>query len=592
MPDGPVCAGREAQRLPHFSLCCGLDTRLRLKDMVRRTSGSAPEFAAKATMSFATFVCSAHQQKWAQLWPHRNVVQLVSAIVVVLSMSHVLQRQVCAAASDDSTRRPNVVVIYADDLGYGDVQCYNPKRGKIPTPGIDRLAERGIRFTDAHSSSGVCSPSRYTLLTGRYHWRSSLQSGIVGLWKGPLIAADRMTIGSLAQSHGYRTACVGKWHLGWDWAIDEKKKALFRGDKKRAASATDKHRAAWKETFSQPVSNGPVTRGFDYYFGTDVPNWPPYCFIENDRTVGIPSEFGDAKLFVKNQASIQGPALKDWTLEPILPELANRTAAFIKREAKTSEPFLVYMPLTAPHTPLSVNAPWKDKSGLNLYADFVMETDAVVSQVLDAIDSSGQADNTLVIFTSDNGCAPYINVAELEQKGHYPSGDLRGYKSDVWEGGHRVPFIVRWPGVAKAGGTCDQLVHQADLLATIAEILGTSLPPDAGEDSFSLLPLLRGGQTTVRQHAVSCSMKGLPGLRDGNWKLIFGQGSGGWTKGKDEQPIQLYNLAEDPGETTNVAHRHPERVTRMKQQMEQLITKGRSTPGPPQRNDVKVRRFP
>lgn len=493
-------------------------------------------------------------------------------------------------------RRPNVVVIYADDLGYGDVHCYNPQRGKISTPHIDRLASQGMRFTDAHSSSGVCSPSRYALLTGRYHWRSHLQRGIVGLWKPALIPPQRLTLGALAQQHGYRTACIGKWHLGWNWPITAEQKQWFattgyRG--KKNLDATDEHRNAWRHVFSQPIPGGPTAVGFDQYFGTDVPNWPPYCFIENDRTVGIPSEYGAAELFRKNQASQQGPALPGWTLEPILPALGKRASAFIHREASTRQPFLLYLPLTSPHTPLSVNDAWKGKSQLNLYADFVMETDAIVGQVLDALEQSGAMNNTLVLFTSDNGCAPYIGVHELETKGHFPSGPLRGYKADAWEGGHRVPFIVRWPGVVQSNSVCEQLAHQTDLLATLAAVWNTDLPANAGEDSFSLLPLLQGDNQPIRQHAVSASINGVPAVRSGHWKYIPAPGSGGWGKGGDSsQPVQLYNLAADLGETNNLAAQQPSRVSEMKALLEQLITRGRSTPGPAQANDVKVRRFP
>ena len=500
------------------------------------------------------------------------------------------------AALQAASAPPNIVVIYADDLGYGDIQCYNPKRGKIPTPHVDKLASQGMRFTDAHSSSGVCSPSRYTILTGRYHWRSRLQRGIVRLWGPPLITPDRLTIGGLAKKHGYHTACIGKWHLGWNWPIPAGKKKLFtstgyRG--KKNLSATDEQRAAWREVFSKPIAGGPIAVGFDEYFGTDVPNWPPYCFIENDRTVGIPSEYAAPELFIRNQASQQGPALKGWTLEPILPALGDRAAAFIQREAKTPKPFLVYMPLTSPHTPLSVNAKWKGKSKLNLYADFVMETDAIVGQVVEALEKSGAAKNTLVIFTSDNGCAPYIGVTDLEKMGHYPSGPLRGYKADAWEGGHRVPFVVRWPGVVKPKSSCDQLVHQADLLATFAEIFGTKLPKSAGEDSFSLMSLFKGGTGPIREHAVSASIGGTPSVRMGQWKYIPARGSGGWGKGGDQsQPIQLYDLADDLGESRNLAVKNPKQVERMKALLEKLIVQGRSTPGPKQKNDVKVVRYP
>jgi arylsulfatase A len=489
--------------------------------------------------------------------------------------------------------KPNLLVIYADDLGYGDVQCYNPGRGKIPTPHFDRLAAEGMRFTDGHSSSGVCSPSRYTLLTGRYHWRTKLQSGIVGLWEEPLIAPDRMTIGTLAKQHGYRTACIGKWHLGWDWPIPADRAALFKEKPKGGATATEAHREVWREVFSQPIGGGPVTRGFDLYFGTDVPNWPPFCFIENDRTVGIPSGFLPARLVGNNQASNQGPALAGWTLEPILPALGDRAAAFIREAAAGEAPFLLFLPLTSPHTPLSVNEEWKGKSGLNLYADFVMETDAVIGRVLAALEESGAAAETLVLFTADNGCAPYIGKPDLEKMGHYPSGPLRGAKADAWEGGHRVPFLVRWPGVVPPGSVCDQLVHQADLLRTFAEVLGTTLPENAGEDSVSLLPLLKGGSDPVRDHAVSASISGVPALRSGSWKYIAAPGSGGWGKGGDQsQPVQLYDLSNDLGEAKNLAAARPEKLAEMQALMEKIITNGRGTPGAKQPNDVTVKRHP
>lgn len=512
-----------------------------------------------------------------------------------------------AADATKPASPPNILVILADDLGYGDVLCYNPGRGKIPTPHIDRLAAQGIRFTDGHSSSGVCSPSRYALLTGRYHWRSRLQAGIVGVFGEPLIAPERMTIGTLAKRQGYRTACIGKWHLGWDWPIASGQRPLLaprrqpgdeakRGEQKAAkrnAVATDGQVATWRDIFSKPIAGGPTTRGFDFYFGTDVPNWPPYCFIENDRTQGIPTEFLPATLLGNNQASTQGPALSGWTLEPILPALGDRAVRFIRESADQKQPFLLYMPLTSPHTPLAVNAEWKGKSGLNTYADFVMETDAVVGRVLDALEASGAAASTLVVFTSDNGCAPYIGKADLEAMGHYPSGPLRGAKADAWEGGHRVPFIVRWPGVVKPGGVCGQLVSQADLLRTFAEVWGAALPDNAGEDSFSLLPLLEGEDRPVRENAVSASMRGTPAVRGGAWKYIPAPGSGGWGEGGDQsQPVQLYNLADDIGETKNLAAAMPEKVAEMQALLEKLIIDGRSTVGAKQGNDVEVVRYP
>jgi arylsulfatase A len=513
----------------------------------------------------------------------------------------------CATDAPRPAAKPNVLVILADDLGYGDVQCYNRERGRIPTPNIDRLAAQGMRFTDGHSSSGVCSPSRYTLLTGRYHWRTRLQKGIVGVFGEPLIAPDRMTIGSLAKQQGYSTACIGKWHLGWDWPISKQQRPLLtpraqpqdevgRAERKsvaREATPTQEQTELWREVFSKPIAGGPTTRGFDFYFGTDVPNWPPYCFIENNRTLGIPEEFLPPKLLGNNQASTQGPALKDWKLEAILPALGDRTVRFIGEAVEKAEPFLVYMPLTSPHTPLAVNGEWKHKSSLNLFADFVMETDAVVGRVLDALEKSGAAKNTLVIFTSDNGCAPYAGVKDLEAKGHYPSGPLRGYKADAWEGGHRVPFIVRWPGVVTPGTECGQLVAQADILRTLAELWNVALPDGAGEDSFSLMPLLKGDDKPVRTNAVSASVGGTPAVRSGFWKYIPAPGSGGWGGGgAQSQPVQLYHLGDDLGETKNLAATTPEKVGELNAVLEKLITDGRSTPGAPQKNDVEVVRYP
>jgi arylsulfatase A len=490
--------------------------------------------------------------------------------------------------------RPNFLIILADDLGYGDMQCNNPQRGKIPTPHMDNLAAEGMRFTDAHSSSGCCSPTRYTLLTGRYHWRSRLQQGIVGVWGEPLIAPDRLTIGRLAQQNGYRTACIGKWHLGREWPIMQEQRSFFEGlgggrggGANVISELTDAHRETWRKVFSQPIPGGPTTRGFDEYFGTDVPNWPPYCFIENDRTVGIPTELLPASKLIKNQASLQGPALNDWQLEGILPALAQRASDFIARQTKDGQPFLLYLPLTAPHTPIAPNPAWRDKSAIgHAYADFVMETDAAIGRVLQALEKSGAEDNTFVLFTSDNGFASYVGAKELEARGHFPSGPLRDYKASVYEGGHRIPFVVRWPGVVRAGSIRGQLVHQADLMATVAEILGTTLPENAGEDSFSFLPLLKGQDKPVRTHAVSCACAGTPSLRQGPWKLVFAADD------EAQTPVQLYNLDADLGETKNVAAGEPQLVAQLRALMERFIVGGRTTPGARQKNDVKVRRYP
>ncbi len=491
-------------------------------------------------------------------------------------------------------RKPNIVILFADDLGYGDVSCLNPE-GKIPTPHIDGLARDGMTFTDAHSSSAVCSPSRYSLLTGRYNWRSPLQKGIVNPYGDPLISPDRSTIGSVLQNAGYYTACIGKWHLGMGWEFDANEDFLPPGPPKQTRTATASQRVLWSKAFSRPTTGGPTTRGFDYYFGVDVPNWPPYCYIENDRTIGTPSEFLPARLFEENLASLPGPAMPYWHFEQLLPTWAEKADTVIKRCQDEEQPFFLYVPFTSPHTPLSVNKPWIGKSGLdNLYADLVMETDHTVGCILESLEVHGAAENTMVIFASDNGCAPYIGKADLEAQGHYPSAQYRGCKSDIWDGGHRIPCVVRWPRAITPGQTCDTLVCLSDIFATCAALVEQPLVNDAGEDSFNLLPAMQGGTKPVREYVVHHSMTGKFAIRDAVWKLVLCPGSGGWAKSDAEAAaeglplVQLYNMEIDPGEKKNLEAQHPEKVRDMLQVLRTIVSEGRSTPGPSLANDVPV----
>ena len=472
--------------------------------------------------------------------------------------------------------RPNIVVILADDLGYGDVHALNPVHGKIPTPCMDKLAAEGMAFTDAHSSSAVCTPTRYGLLTGRYNWRSRLQRGVLVPYDAPLIAKERLTFPEMLRNQGYTTACIGKWHLGWNWP----------GKKDQ----TD---------FTKPVGGGPIEHGFDLYFGVDVPNYPPYCFIEGERTVGIPSLPLPDACFKKHLASNRGIAMPGWKLEAILPTLTDKACAFIHETAKGDKPYFLYLPLTAPHTPMAVTNEWQGKSGLGIYADFVMETDAMIGRVLDAVEKSGLADTTLVILASDNGCSPIANIPHLEAKGHFPSADRRGYKSDAWDGGHRVPLLIRWPGHIKAGASCGQLACLNDLMATCAEINGVNLPENAGEDSVSLLPLLRGGDFPVRVTLIHHSINGQFAIRQGKSKLILCPGSGGWSKPNDAEvrktnipAVQLYDMAADPGEKNNLQAKHPDLVRDMTDKLRKIIADGRSTPGMKLKNDVPIHGLP
>ena len=495
--------------------------------------------------------------------------------------------------------KPNIIYFLVDDMGYGDASCFNPN-GKIKTPNIDRLANEGIRFTDAHSTSAVCSPSRYGVLTGRYNWRTSLQKGIVQPYGDPLIASDRMTVPKLLRNCGYDTVCIGKWHLGMGFDFNVTEDFLPPHDYDSATGydalePTQQQRFLWAEAFAKPFKGGPLAAGFDRYFGVDVPNWPPYCFIENDRTVGIPSEWLQPQLLGNNLASLQGPAMPYWNFEQLLPAFAVKAAKYIQSKTACGEPFFLYMPMTSPHTPLSVNKPFIGRSGLdNLYADLVIETDAVLGHVLDTLEACGIAQDTLVIFASDNGCAPYIGVNEMEMQGHYPSAQFSGYKSDVWDGGHRVPFVARWPEFIAPDSLFDGIISLSDFIATCAEITGQKLPDNAGEDSVSLLPVFRGETDKVRDSVVNHSITGKFAIRDGDWKLVLCPGSGGWSK-DDEKAflenlplVQLYNMREDPGEKCNLYQEHPGRVKEMITLLQNIVDRGRSTPGAQQKNDVPV----
>ena len=455
--------------------------------------------------------------------------------------------------------RPNIVYVMCDDLGYGDVQCLNPEKGKIPTPGVDRLAKGGMTFTDAHSGSSVCTPTRYGLLTGRYSWRTRLQSGVAQGFRPNLIAEGRPTIASFLKEQGYHTGIVGKWHLDFQYADPETGKLLKRAKKKALAPVGSK------------IPDGPLTRGFDYFHGFH--------------------HAGDMKGVIVNDTVI---AHEDEV--NMLPRLAKYSVEYINERARTpDQPFFLYVPYGSPHTPIVPTEEWKGKSGINAYADFVMQTDDAFGQILDALDKNGFADNTLVIFTSDNGCSKAANFTQLEEAGHAYSAWMRGSKADIWDGGHRVPFIVRWPGKVKAGSTSDQLLCMTDVFATIAELTGKPLPENSCEDSVSFYPALFGNPIeSTRAGIIHHTVSGHFGYRMGKWKLCLAYGSGGWTAPKEGEAkkkglpeAQLYDLENDPAETTNLYLSNPETSERLLKQLEQDVFSGRSTKGAASDNDVE-----
>jgi len=480
---------------------------------------------------------------------------------------------------------PNIIVILADDLGYGDVSCNNPE-SKIPTPNIDRIAKEGMRFTDGHTSSGVCTPTRYSLLTGRYHWRTRLQSGVLGGFSLPLIVEDRLTVAGFLREQGYHTSCIGKWHLGMNWPLKDGKVADDGGDFGKPfkdVSLVD---------YTAPIQNGPLDRGFDTYYGISASlDMFPFVWIK-DR---LPTEVASVeKTFLR-----KGPAGPNFEAVDVQPGITERLIAIIGEraaEAKDGRPFFAYVPYASPHTPIVPRPELQGKSGINAYADFVLQLDADMGRILEALEASGVADDTLLIFTSDNGCSPSANFSELLAAGHNPSYHFRGHKADAFEGGHRVPFLVRWPGKVKPGSGSDQLVGQFDFMATFADLLGKELPPTAGEDSVSFLPALLGAiDKPGRSSLISQSINGSFAIRDGQWKLILCPGSGGWSfpkPGADNTTglpdFQLYDLSADPGEKNNLVAAHPDRVATMKAALETAIARGRTTDGPDQANDVEI----
>ncbi len=482
---------------------------------------------------------------------HRTTLPL-AAILFLLALSPL--------PAAPSRPKPNILYILADDLGYGDVQALNPQRGKIKTPHLDKLAGQGMVFTDAHSGSSVCTPTRYGLITGRYAWRTTLQKGVLGGDSKPLIAPDRLTAPAFLKQHGYFTAAVGKWHLGMNLPPAEK--------------------------LAAPITDGPTARGFDYFFGISASlDMPPFAFIENDRYTEAPTA---QKTWVR-----KGPAAPGFEAVDVLPALTRKTIEIIGQraaDAQAGKPFFIYLPLASPHTPIVPTPEWQGKSGLGAYGDFVMQTDAAVGEILAALDKAGLADNTLVIFTSDNGCSPAAGTPKLEAQGHFASAESRGYKADIWEGGHRVAFLVRWPARVKAGTRSDRVICHTDFLATCAEILAAKLPDTAGEDSVSLLPTLLGAESPApREPVVHHSISGKFAIRQGPWKLELCAGSGGWSKGGGPESPQLYDLVADPGETKNLATAKTDVVSDLTARLEKIVTEGRSTPGPKQANDVPVK---
>lgn len=478
---------------------------------------------------------------------------------------------------------PNVLILYADDLGYGDLGCYNPE-SKIPTPSLNQLASQSMRFTNGHSSSGICTPSRYALLTGRYHWRDF--HGIVGVFGKSVFKPERLTLPEMLKAKGYKTAAIGKWHLGWDWNAIRKPGAEPRVEGKKKTWGPEAF------DWTKPIPGGPLAHGFDSYFGDSVINFPPYCWIRDDKVIEAPDVMMDTSKFKPIKEGRwefrPGPMVHGWNPYDNIPATTKQGVEFIKAQADSDQPFFLYFAFPAPHAPIIPNDKFDGKSGAGPYGDFVHQTDDACGQLLDAIEQSRQADNTIVIFTSDNGPEKYA-YARDEKFGHWSAHPLRGLKRDIYEGGHRVPFIVKWPGVTKPGKVSNALVSQVDLMGTVASALKFELPENCAEDSYDLMPILAGDSTSVRDSHVHNTSRNQYAVRSGHWVLV--DHKNGYVSGRnkdwekrhdyphdDTLPAELFNLKDDINQRYNLAQQEPEKVAQLRQLLNKIQNQGHSAP--------------
>ncbi|WP_157606180.1 sulfatase family protein [Schlesneria paludicola] len=497
-----------------------------------------------------------------------------------------------ATVQVSAAERPNVLLILCDDLGYGDVAALNPQC-KFRTPHLDRLAKDGVSFTDAHSSSAVCTPTRYGLLTGRYNWRTRLQSGVLGGLSPRLIEPEVRTLADMLHAEGYDTACFGKWHLGMEWSRLPNEPAF--------TDAIEKGSDGWRVDYRQPFRNGPLSVGFNRYFGIAASlDMVPYTFLDNDRVAVIPTVDKEFPMLLGREQgqTRRGPAAADFDAAQVLPTLTGHVIEYLKQHAAIgSKPFFCYVPLASPHTPIVPTKQWQGHSGTNHYGDFVEETDDAIGRILQTVRDQHLTERTIVIVTSDNGCSPQADFPELARFGHNPSHHFRGHKADIFEGGHRVPYIVSWPGRIPAGETCSKLTGLQDTFATCIDLVEIKRPENVAVDSFSWRSHLIPGASLhrVRESLVHHSINGSFALRRGQWKLCFCGDSGGWSEprpnssaAKSLPSLQLYDLSVDVSEQQNLAESQPAIVRQLTDEMAELIARGRSTPGPVLANSAPV----
>lgn len=480
-------------------------------------------------------------------------------------------------------KKPNILILYADDLGYGDLKILNPK-SKIPTPHLEKLAKEGMIFKDGHSSSGICTPSRYALLTGRHHWRKF--HGIVNAFGDSAFDSDRLTMPEMLKECGYATAAIGKWHLGWNWDAIKKPGAKPIKQGKKSGYGPDAF------DWSKSIPNGPLDHGFDYYFGDTVINFPPYCWIENDKVVDTPDTMMDTSKWKEIKEGgwecRPGPMFSGWDPYENIPTTTRKAVEYVKKQASNDNPFFLYFAFPSPHAPIIPNDEFDGKSGAGPYGDFVYETDDACGRILKALEQSGQADNTIVIFTADNGPEKYAYRRD-EVFDHWSAEPFRGLKRDIYEGGHHVPFIIKWPGMTKPGSVCKKLVSQIDFMATLASALDYSLPKNAAEDSHDLLPLLKGKKASPRKAHIHNTFAHSWAIRVGEWNLIAGKS--GYHSGRnqkweekrsypedDKDSVELYHYIKDPSQRVNLAKKFPKKVAELQKSLKDARDRGFTAP--------------
>ena len=498
----------------------------------------------------------------------------------ILSLALVVMFFALISLKEKQATRPNIVIIYADDMGYGDLNCQNPN-SKIPTPNLNKLAAEGMRFTDAHSSSGICSPSRFALLTGTYHWRR--QHDIVDAFGPPFFKDTDITLPQILKTKGYNTACIGKWHLGWEWAFKE---SLTQEEKLKGR----KHKIYRHNEidWEKPIKGGPLDRGFDYYFGTGTINFPPYTWIENDRILETPTEdLNDKNIGYKTKEGEwefrPGPKVKDWNPYKVLPTITKKSLEWLNKQKK-EQPFFLYFALPSPHAPIIPNDEFDGKSQAGAYGDFIFQTDWVIGQVLNTLKQKGIEENTIVIFSSDNGTESYA-WTRAGKYGHFSMGNFRGLKRDVWEGGHRVPFIVKWPGHVKKNTISNEVISQIDIMATLASITGIQMPKNAAPDSYDITPVIKKlkYKSPLREATIHNTYSSTWGIRKGDWLYINDSTGGHRALPKSFESLTgyknfntkglLFNMAKDPAQHVNLYEENPEKI----KEMEGLIRKYRES---------------